>query len=487
MKREDLRNRLIRLAGQLTVVTQALDDASTRLSRYLFLQFLVNAAYGLVFALGTYVIGIPHPLLWGVLACLLRFIPYIGTGIAAAVPTLMAFAIFPGWRQAIFVFGLFIILELIISNVIEPWLYGAHTGISSLAILVAAVFWTVLWGPIGLILSTPLTVCLILMGRYVPELTFLEVLLGDEPVLPAEATFYQRLLAFDQDEPTAIAENYLKEKPIGSFYDTVLIPALAMAEQDRHSNTLDQSTAAFVAQTTRELIEDLGERPLDAPKAGELSALGLPKLDFAKLELPKVEVPTLLQTKPAEAGNKDQLKEGQSKNGNPRLFSSEPVPNEPLSPEKEDESEQDYTGLAGLHILCIPARDEADELVALMLEQLLKRLECDVRVLPIFSRGNDYDDITSHHADYVIVSALPPFAVGRARSVCKRLRGRDPQLKMLLALWNFEGGLAKAQDRLGRDCADMVATSLQETINLIANENRPERSSERIRAQRSAS
>jgi predicted PurR-regulated permease PerM len=167
MKREDLRNRLIRLAGQgrLTVVTQALDDASTRLSRYLFLQFLVNAAYGLVFALGTYVIGIPHPLLWGVLACLLRFIPYIGTGIAAAVPTLMAFAIFPGWRQAIFVFGLFIILELIISNVIEPWLYGAHTGISSLAILVAAVFWTVLWGPIGLILSTPLTVCLILMGR----------------------------------------------------------------------------------------------------------------------------------------------------------------------------------------------------------------------------------------------------------------------------------------------------------------------------------
>ena len=283
VKREDLRNRLIRLAGQnqLTVVTQALDDASRRLSRYLFLQFLVNGVYGVLFGAGMFLIGVPHELLWGVLAALLRLIPYIGTAAAAGIPTLMALAIFPGWHQAVLVIGLFVVLELIISNVIEPWLYGSHTGISSLAILVAAVFWAVLWGPIGLILSTPLTVCLILIGRYVPQLSFLEVLLGDEPVLPLEANFYQRLLALDQDEATVIAETFLKEKPIGSFYDDVLLPALAMAEQDRHLRTLDSETADFINQNTRELIEELGERFLDRPK--QL----WPRTEPTKLELPR--------------------------------------------------------------------------------------------------------------------------------------------------------------------------------------------------------
>jgi hypothetical protein len=175
-------------------------------------------------------------MLWGVFGSLLRFIPYVGTPIAATFPMVMAMAVFPGWSQVGLTFALFLLLEITIVNVIEPWLYGMHTGISSLAILVAAIFWGMLWGPVGLILSTPLTVCLILLGRYVPQLNFLEILLGDEPVLSPQAHFYQRLLALDDEEARKIADKYLKENPLGNLYDSVLIPALSLAEQDRHMN-----------------------------------------------------------------------------------------------------------------------------------------------------------------------------------------------------------------------------------------------------------
>jgi hypothetical protein len=406
VKREDLRNRVIRLAGQnqLNIVTQALDDASRRLSRYLLLQFLMNAIYGVIFGSALYWIGVPHALLWGVLGGLLRFVPYVGTPIAAAFPIALAMAVFPGWHQVGIIFGLFVFLELVIVNVIEPWLYGAHTGISSLAILVAAVFWAILWGPVGLILSTPLTVCLILMGRYVPQLSFLEVLLGDEAVLPVEAHFYQRLLALDQDEARDIADAYLEEQTIASFYDSVLIPALTLAEQDRHLNSLQAETANFISQSTRDLIEELGERSFDQESAPDRDA----------------------------------------KSGDPRV-----------------------TALSGLRVVCIPAGDEADELVALMIAQLLKQLGCDVRLLPIGPRANILDQVATAAPQVVLVSALPPFAVGHARSLCKRLRQRHPNTKIILGLWSFEGGSARAQDRIGASGADVVATSLQQVMVLL--------------------
>jgi hypothetical protein len=247
-------------------MTQALDDASRRLSRYLLLQFLVNAGYGILFGVGLYFIAIPHALLWGALAALLRFVPYVGTLIATAFPVMMALAVFPGWQHALLIVGLFLILEAIVSNIIEPWLYGSHTGISSIAILIAAVFWSMLWGPVGLILSTPLTVCLMLAGRYVPRLGFLEVLLGDEPVLSPQDLFYQRLLAMDQDE-ARIAEVQLQEKSLENLYETVLIPALRLAEEESHRDALGDRTIEFISQTTRELIDDLGDRI-----AGENSA-----------------------------------------------------------------------------------------------------------------------------------------------------------------------------------------------------------------------
>lgn len=408
VKREDLRNRVIRLAGpsQMNVMTQALDDASRRLSRYLLLQSLVNAVYGIVVGGGTYLMGIPHALLWGVLGGLSRFVPYVGVPIAAAFPVAVALALFPGWHQAALIFGLFVVLELITGNIVEPWLYGAHTGISSLAILVAAVFWTILWGPVGLILSTPLTVCIFLVGRYVPQLSFLDVLLGDEPGLPLEAHFYQRLLALDPDEARDIAEVYLKEKPVGSFYDSVLIPALALAERDRHLNSLEAETASFVSQSVRELIEELGERSLNEPLLFDQGGL----------------------------------------NG----------------------TDLDHITLSGVRIVCIPAGDEADELVAVMIGQLLERLGCEVRYMPLAPSAKLLDEMANDVPQIVIVSALPPFAVGQARSLCKRLRQRHPGLEIILGLWNFESGIGRGQERLGSGGADMIATSLQQAISLLA-------------------
>lgn len=401
IKREDLRNRLIRLGGQghLTVMTQALDDASQRLSRYLLLQFLVNAGYGVLFGVGLYLMGIPHALLWGALAALLRFVPYIGTLIATAFPVMMALAVFPGWQHALLIVGLFLILEGIVSNVVEPWLYGSHTGISSIAILIAAVFWSMLWGPVGLILSTPLTVCLMLAGRYIPRLGFLEVLLGDEPVLSPQELFYQRLLAMDQDEARNIAEVQLQEKSLESLYETVLIPALRLAEEDRHRDALGDRTIEFVSQTTRELIDDLGDRVAQQKSTGEIPA-GVP---------PKA-------------------------------------------------------GLADRNIVCVPARDEADELVGLMFAQILQQAGFGATHLAIGTVNDMLDRVEKGGYRIACVSALPPFAVGQARSLCKRLRARVPDLVIIVGLWEFSGGVPKAQERVGASCTDAVVTSLSEGL-----------------------
>jgi predicted PurR-regulated permease PerM len=402
IKREDLRNRLIRLGGegQLTVMTQALDDASRRLSRYLLLQFLVNACYGILFGVGLYLIGVPHALLWAILAALLRLVPYVGTLIAAAFPMAMALAVFPGWTHVLFIFGVFMVLELITSNVVEPWLYGSHTGISSLAILVAAVFWSILWGPVGLILSTPLTVCLLLLGRYVPQLSFLEVLLGDEPALAPQELFYQRLLAIDQDEARNIAENQLQENSLESLYENVLIPALQLAESDRHMDAVGERTSEFISQSTREIIDDLGDR-------------------FTK-----------------------QDSENHSEQG----------------------SIASAVRLVGTEIVCLPARDEADELVGMMFCQLLQQAGYAASYLAIGTVNDMLEQVAKGGFRIACVSALPPFAVGQSRSLCKRLRARFPELKIMLGLWKFPGGVSKAQARVGASCADGIATSLSEGL-----------------------
>src|SRR5438270_2305487 len=240
IEHNDLRNRLFRLVGlpQLNVMTQALNDAAQRVGRYLMLQLLVNACFGALCGTGLYLIGVPYAALWGAVAAILRVVPYAGSLVAAALPIMLSLAVFDHWMPTLLVFLLFGALELVTGNFVEPRLYGSHTGVSSLALLLTTVFWAALWGPAGLILATPLTVCVVVLGRYVPQFSFLHILLGDEAVLVAEARIYQRLLAMDNQEARAVADHYLKDHSLVQLYDSVLIPALTMAEHDRHKGAL---------------------------------------------------------------------------------------------------------------------------------------------------------------------------------------------------------------------------------------------------------
>ena len=221
LQREDLRDRVLRLVGgrEVARATEAMDDAAKRISRYLLMQLIINVLYGIPVGIGLYFIGVPNPILWGCLATVLRFIPYLGPVIGALFPIALSFAVAPGWTLPLLTVALFVVLELFSNNVLEPWLYGASTGLSPVAVLVAAVFWTMLWGPLGLLMSTPLTVCLVVLGRHVPQLGFFDVLLGDEPALSPEVKFYQRLLARDPEEATELAEEYLEDGSLDKLYE----------------------------------------------------------------------------------------------------------------------------------------------------------------------------------------------------------------------------------------------------------------------------
>ena len=261
---DDLRNRLLRLAGldRLNVMTQALEDATGRVSRYLMLLLLVNSCFGILCAAGLFLIGVPYAILWGALAGILRIVPYAGSLAAAGLPLILSLAVFDTWKAPLLVFLLFAVVELVTGNILEPWLYGTHTGISSLALLLSAVFWTVLWGPAGLILSTPLTVCVVVLGRHAPQFSFLHILLGDESVLAAEAQVYQRLLAMDDQQARAVADVYLRENSLGQLYDSVFIPALSMAEQDRHKGALDKTREDFLFLSVKEMLAEFSEQAL---------------------------------------------------------------------------------------------------------------------------------------------------------------------------------------------------------------------------------
>jgi predicted PurR-regulated permease PerM len=398
-KREDLRNRFLRLAGlgRLNVMTEALDDASGRVSRYLLMQVLVNAGFGTLFGAGLYLIGVPNPALWGVLAGILRIVPYVGTTIAATLPIALSLAVFDGWLRPLFVFLLVAGLELIIANFVEPWLYGAQVGISSLALLVSAVFWTVLWGPAGLILSTPLTVCLVVLGRYVPQLSFLQILLGDEPVLAAEAQIYQRLLAMDQVEAHAIVGGLLKGRPLVELYDSVLIPALSLAEQDRHKGAIDTTREEFLFLSINEMI-----------------------VEFSEYQL-------------------------------------------------ENRSFEDAAAHLNTRILCLPAHDRADEVTAAMLAQLLEQKGFPTLSLPI--AGSSPDEwlalLEAGGNDIICISALPPYAFAPARAMCKQIRARFPELRIVVCIWGFSGDTNKARARFERVQPDHLSTSLAQAVEHV--------------------
>ncbi len=398
IKREDLRNRLLRLAGlgQLNLMTQALDEATQRVSRYLLLQFLVNAGFGLLFGIGLYFIGVPYAALWGAVAGLLRIVPYAGTLVAAVLPIALSLAAFDSWVPLVLVFVLFATLELVIGNFVEPWLYGAHTGISSLAILATAVLWTVLWGTAGLILSTPLTVCVVVLGRYVPQLSFLHVLLGDEPVLAAEAQVYQRLLAMDPHEARAVADVFLKDRSLTELYDLVIIPALTMAEQDRHKGALDPAREEFLFLSVKEMIAEFTDY---SPEAA-------------------------IEDRPRPA--------------------------------------------ASIRVLCVPANDEADEITASMLAQLLEKAGYGALSFPAGASIHELlGPLETSSDDVVCVSALPPFAFAHARTRCRQLRERFPKIRLVIGVWGFAGDTDQALRRFDQSRPEKLLTSLTSAMEYL--------------------
>lgn len=398
LKREDLRNRLLLLAGigRLNVMTQALNDAAGRVSSYLLMNVLVNASYGLVFGIGLFLLHVPNATLWGVLLAILRMVPYAGMILGGGLPVCFAFAAFPGWWTPIFVLALFAVLEVVVSNFIEPWLYGAHTGISPLALLTMALIWTLLWGLPGLILSTPLTVCLIVMGRYVPQVSFLHILLGDEAQLAPEAHFYERLLAMDQTEAHNIADRFLDGHSLVDLYDEVVLPALSLAEQDRHKGFLDEARSMFLFQSATELVVELTDyhRPL-------------------LIEEPGVNHPR-------------------------------PCP-----------------------VICVPAYDQADEISAVMLAQLLEQGGHKTLMLQPATLSTEILSRLGEETNTMIcISALPPFAFVHARGLCQRIRQQLPENRIVIGMWGATGDNEVLLERFGVARPDAVVKKLAEAIQL---------------------
>ena len=268
LQREDLRNRLIRLAGShdLQRTTAALDDAASRLSRLFLIQLLVNGSFGVVIGIGLWLIGVPSAILWGILAGVLRFVPYIGAFIAAAFPLALAVAVDPTWSMLLWTVALFVVVEPIVGHVIEPMVYGHSTGLSPVAVVASATFWTALWGPIGLVLATPLTVCLVVLGRHVERLEFLDVMFGDRPALSPPEIFYQRMLAGDPTEASEKAEEFLKERSLSSYYDEVALKGLQLAQADAQRGALDRERMVKIRDAVSEFAGNISEQE-DRPSA----------------------------------------------------------------------------------------------------------------------------------------------------------------------------------------------------------------------------
>jgi hypothetical protein len=415
LQREDLRDRFIRLTGSadLRRTTEALDDAARRLSRYLLMQTAINVTFGLLIGAGLWFIGVPNPVLWGVLAMLLRFVPYIGPVIAAIFPAALALAVEPGWSMLLWTAGLFLVIEPIIGQIVEPFLYGHSTGLSAVAVVVAAVFWTWLWGPIGLLLSTPLTLCLVVLGRHVARLEFLDVVLGNEPALTLEENFYQRLLANDPDEAAHQAEAFLKDKPLSAYYDTVALKGLALAQLDVNRGELDHERRAQIKEAVDGVIDDLSDH------------------DDAWLT------------------NVDESK---------AVESMPPTPSQPdLAP-----------ALPPTPVMCIAGRGSLDEAAAAMLAQLIAKHGLGARVVPseAVSAAN-LPRLDTTDTRMACLSYLEPGGFTNARYLIRRLRRKLPRAQIVVGFWTLTEEDATRRNALAETGADLIVTSLRQATEHV--------------------
>jgi predicted PurR-regulated permease PerM/methylmalonyl-CoA mutase cobalamin-binding subunit len=400
-QREDLRNRLIRLIGKghISATTRAMDDAGRRVSRYLLMQLLVNLTYGITIGVGLYFIGVPNAALWGALGTVLRFIPYIGPWVATILPTILALAVSPHWTMPLLTIALFASLELLLNNVMEPLLYGAHTGVSSIALIVAAVFWTWLWGPLGLVLATPLTVCLVVMGSHIPRLSFLSVVLSDEDALTPAEDCYHRLLTPGEGDELELVDSYLKSNSSLALYDSVFIPVLTTAATDAGADLIDADQLVQVQQSMRDIIEDLGTRPVTTTK------VAADNVEFAI------------------AGSRSLA--------------------------------------SGCSIYCLPVRAERDEIAGTMLVQLLRQQgfaahNASVNLAP----AEMLTLVSEADIDVVCLSVVAPSTVIHARYLCAKLRALLPKQKIVVGLWGANEDLTEATRRLRVSGADEVVITL---------------------------
>jgi predicted PurR-regulated permease PerM len=405
IEQHEIRNRFIRLTGhgRLASVTRGLDEAAERISRYLIAQTMINAAYGTALGLGLFFIGVPYAVTWGFLAFALRFIPYLGPFMAALGPIVLSLAVFNNWEKPLIALGLFLIVELLTYMLVEPYLYGQSIGVSQVALLVALAFWTWLWGPVGLVLGTPLTVCLVVLGKHVPALSFIGVMMADEPALPVDVSYYQRLLAKDSVEATEILEAYLAEHPLIEVYDDVLVPALSRAKRDRVSRRVSAGEIEGVYEAARESVERLADH------------------------------------RPPADGEHDE--------GGWREDNGDGVP----------------------YVLACAADDEGDAIALAMLRQLVSPSECHIELASAHALSGEIASLAAEKKpSVVLIAALPPEGLAQTRHLCKRLRARLPDIKILVGRWGAADPTANDREALvAAGAADVGVTLAQSRDQLL--------------------
>jgi predicted PurR-regulated permease PerM len=402
IEREDLRNRLVRLGGygRLATTTRALDEAAQRISRYLLMQTLINACFGAGVAIGLLLLGVRYALLWGFLAAVLRFIPYVGVWLGALLPIVFALATFPAWQPPLLVAGLFVLLEALCSFALEPLLYGHSAGVSQVALICSIAFWTWLWGPIGLLLATPLTVCLVVLAKHVPGMEFIRILMADAPPIAPPAAYYQRLLAADQPEAARIVAEYARDHPLEAVYDHLILPALSHVRRDRRLGELPEEGERDIWRATREIVEDL-----HAKQRAATVAEGLAPLEPASRPVRKV------------------------------------------------------------HLLATPVRDEADELGLVMLGHLLDPARWTIELTSPHLLASEVIALVEKTRPAVVcVGALPASGLAaHTRYLCKRLRARFPDLRIVVGRWALREHAAAIRRQLEAAGASHVGTTLVET------------------------
>jgi predicted PurR-regulated permease PerM len=396
INREEIRNRLLRLIGEghMTLTTKALDDAAQGLSGFLLAQLMINASFGIVVGIAVWAVGLPYPLLWAVCSTFLRYIPFVGPWIALLFPLTLSLALATGWTKPLVIVAVFIGFELLANLVLEPLLYGQRMGVAPAPLLIAIAFWSWLWGAMGLVLAVPLTVCLVVLGKHVPQLKFFDIMLGDEPALTADVHFYQRLLAHDQDEALEVITARLQEIPLPQVFDEIVVPALISAHTDFNNEALSEVDLTAVLVEVRELIEEMGPEPSDAPAESNAA-----------------------------------------------------------------------TRIA---VLGCAARDAGDETALEMLQRIVDPAVCRIEFVSTDRLASEVVEmVAEEHPSIVCIASLPPGGLAHTRLLCKRLRGRYADLKIVVGRWGLQAGIERNRDQLTAAGANYFATSLRETATQL--------------------